>query len=311
MSVYTHVDQTQLEAFLTRYQVGTLVSYKGISDGIENTNYFVTTSEGKFVLTLFESTRDEELPYFLKLMAFTADHGVPSARPIIDQKGCYLQTLNDKPTALVKRLAGKVELSPNIEQCYILGKTLGHFHSISPNFPEYRANDRGPSWWKRTAERVLPHLSIDDANLLSDEIQFQSDYKHLNLPEGVIHADLFRDNALFEGDQLRGLIDFYYACNDILLYDLAVVVNDWCSSADGKLEHEYMLAILEGYQEIRPLSQKEKQAWPLMLRAASLRFWLSRLHDLLFPREGEMVHIKDPNIYRNILLSRIIAQPIQ
>ena len=311
MSVYTLVDQPQLEAFLTRYAVGTLVDYKGISDGIENTNYFVTTSEGEFVLTLFESTHPEELPYFLKLMAFTADHGVPSACPVIDQKGCYLQTLNNKPTALVKRLTGKVELSPNVEQCYILGKTLGHFHTISPNFPEYRANDRGPNWWKQTAERVLPCLSIDDANLLSDEIQFQSDYKHLTLPKGVIHADLFRDNALFDGDRLCGLIDFYYACNDILIYDLAVVVNDWCSMEDGKLENERMLAMLEGYQEIRPLSQKEKQAWPLMLRAAALRFWLSRLQDLHFPREGEIVQIKDPNVFRNILLSRIIAQPIQ
>lgn len=308
MSVFTPIEHHQLEKFLCQYDVGSLVSYQGISAGIENTNYFVTTTEGEFVLTLFEQFDCDELPYFLKLMAYLAEQGVPSAPPVADKEGFYLSYLNDKPTALVQRLCGKEVKNPNLAQCRALGRALGHFHTVSPYFALYRRNGRGPKWWKITAERVLPFLASDDATLLRNELHFQANYKHIDLPRGVIHADLFRDNSLFEGDTLCGIIDLYYACNDVLIYDLAVTVNDWCSFPEGHLDAQRVQVLFEGYSQQRPLTPLEIQAWPIMLRAAALRFWLSRLQDLHFPRPGEITHIKDPTEFRNILQSRIETQ---
>jgi len=305
MSVYTIVEPDQLEDFLCHYDLGKLETYQGISAGIENTNYFVNTSQGQFVLTLFEYLEPDELRYFLELMNYFADRRVPCAHPLKDKKGQYLRTLNGKPTALVERLRGKDVKEPTINQCYALGQALGHLHLISPKFQGYRANQRGPHWWKVTAQRVLPFLDSENADLLKNELHFQARYKNLNLPQGVIHADLFRDNALFEEEILSGIIDFYYACNDVLLYDVAVVVNDWCSLADGELDANRVAAVLEGYVQKRQFTDQEKQAWHIMLRAAALRFWLSRLQDLHFPRPGEITHIKDPTVFQRILESRL------
>jgi len=304
MSVYTIVELEQLEDFLCHYNLGKLVTYQGISAGIENTNYFVTTSAGEFVLTLFEYLQPEELHYFLELTSYFADRAVPCAHPIADKNGQYLRKLNDKPAALVEKLRGQDIQDATINQCYALGKVLGHLHTISPNFQGYRANQRGPHWWKITSQRVLPFLEADKAQLLKNELIFQAQYKNLDLPNGVIHADLFRDNALFEGDVVSGIIDFYYACNDILLYDVAVVVNDWCSQVDGELDTNRLNALLDGYTQKRQITEQEKKAWHVMLRAAALRFWLSRLQDLHFPRLGEITHIKDPDVFQRILVSR-------
>lgn len=311
MSVYTHVSPQQLEEFLTHYNIGQLVAYQGISSGIENTNYFVTTTLGEFVLTLFEQHEAEDLPFFLELMAYLAEHGIPSAHPLPDEHNRYLTTLNHRPTAIVQRLQGRDVKIPTLEQCWAVGYTLGQFHTISPYFPYYRANDRGPNWWFKTAKRVSPFLSDEDAFLLKKELIYQSTHRYLNLPKGVIHADLFRDNALFEGNQLTGVIDFYYACNDVLLFDLATTVNDWCSLADGQLHEERLIELLDGYQSYRVLNDLERRAWPAMLRAAALRFWLSRLQDKYFPRVGQITHIKNPDEYRNILLARLHTSALE
>jgi len=308
MSVYTSIEFHQLEKFLNRYQLGTLVSYQGINAGIENTNYFVTTTVGEFVLTLFEQYSAEELPYFLELMAYVAEHEIPCAHPSPDKKGYYLQEIKGKPAALVQRLWGQDVKLPSLAQCRAIGTALGRLHLISPTFPHYRANERGPTWWKTTAERVLPYLNTQDALLLESELGFQAAYQHLELPRGVIHADLFRDNALFQGDTLTGIIDFYYACNDVLLYDVAIVVNDWCSLPNGQLDEPRVKAIFESYCEQRPITHLESKAWFILLRAAALRFWLSRLQDLYFPRLGEMTHIKNPAMFRNILQSHIALE---
>jgi len=307
MSVYTIVEPEQLEDFLCHYHLGKLITYQGISAGIENTNYFVTTSKGEFVLTLFEYLQPDELQYFLGLMTYFADREVPCAHPIADKNKQYLRELNGKPAAFVEKLRGQDIKNASINQCYALGKALGHLHVISPYFQGYRANQRGPHWWKVTSQRILPLLDSDNAELLKSELLFQAQYRDLNLPKGVIHADLFRDNALFEGEVLSGIIDFYYACNDVLLYDVAVVINDWCSQADGELDTDRLDALLNGYAQKRQLSLQEKKAWPVMLRAAALRFWLSRLQDLHFPRPGEITHIKDPDVFQRILVSRIKA----
>ena len=308
MSVYTLVERNQLEKFLTNYHLGDLVAYEGINAGIENTNYFVTTTIGEFVLTLFEQFTHDELPYFLELMAYIAEHDIPSAHPLADKQGHYLRELCAKPAALVERLSGKDVEVPNLAQCREIAHALGRLHTISPNFPAHRTNGRGPHWWKITAERLLPLMETEDAELLRTELRFQANYQHLDLPRGVIHADLFRDNALFSGDQLRGIIDFYYACNDILIYDLAVTINDWCSLPDGHLDEQRVQAMFESYVQQRALTPLEFEAWPVIQRAGALRFWLSRLQDLHFPRPGELTHIKNPNVFRNILKAHIEAE---
>lgn len=305
MSVYTRVEQDQLEAFLANYDLGELEAQQGISDGIENTNYFVTTTKGKYVLTLFESLSAEELPFFLDLMAFLAEHEVPSAHPVADRQGNYLRTLNDRPAALVQRLSGAWVQNPNAAQVTALGEMLGRLHRVGQAFEPQRENTRGPHWWRQTAERVMTHLPEDDAAMLRDEISYQAGHRKDELPRGVIHADLFRDNALFEGDRLTGMIDFYYACTDVLLYDLAVTSNDWCTTVEGGLDEGLTRALLQAYHAERPLSEQEQRDWPVMLRAGALRFWLSRLQDKLFPRPGEMTHIKDPGAYARILRDRI------
>ena len=310
MSVYTIVERPQLEHFLRHYSLGDLVSFQGVSAGIENTNYFVTTTVGEFVLTLFEQYCFEQIPFFLEWMAYIAEHEIPSAHPIADQQGNYLRVLNSKPAALVKRLRGRDVREPTPDQCRIIGCALGYIHLISLDFPHYRANERGPHWWHITAKRVLPYLSPDDASLLQAELSFQSNYRNLGIPRGIIHADLFRDNALFEENLLCGIIDFYYACHDVFLYDIAVTANDWCSFPDGQFDEKRLFALLEGYSQERELTALEAQTWPVMLRAAALRFWLSRLQDLHFPRPGEMTHIKDPNEFKKILQARLHVKPL-
>ena len=304
MSVYTQVEKDELESFLRNYSLGELVDFEGISAGIENTNYFVTTRDQRMVLTLFENHSAEELVYFLDLMAFLAEHKVPSAHPIADNNGNYLRELNGKPAALVMRLSGSGIDNATTEQCTAIGHALAQLHLSGQAFTSHRDNDRGTRWWRTTRNAVFECLSSDDQALLDEELAFQTSHRFDTLPRGVIHADLFRDNALFDGNNLTGLIDFYYACNDVLLYDVAVTLNDWCSNEHGGIVQEKAVAMLRAYHQVRPISVSEAQAWPVMLRAAALRFWLSRLKDLHFPREGELTHIKDPNFFKNILLQR-------
>jgi homoserine kinase type II len=305
MSVYTPVSEEQLTTFLGHYDLGELIDFEGISAGIENTNYFVTTSRDRLVLTLFESHSHDELVYFLDLMAHLAEHQVPSAHPIPDDQGAYLRTLNDKPAALVKRLRGRHIEQPNLAQCTALGRELAQLHVAGQSFSGHRDNDRGPRWWRQTSKALAGHLDEAEQAMLDRELAFQSEHRTDDLPRGVIHADLFRDNALFDGDQLTGIIDFYYACNDVLLYDVGVTINDWCSLADGGVDNMKASALLHAYQQVRPIDAAELAAWPVMLRAGALRFWLSRLHDLHFPREGEMTHTKDPDVFKCILQQRI------
>lgn len=305
MSVYTSIEQDELVEFLQRYDSGELESFQGISAGIENTNYFVNTDRGQYVLTIFEQLGFDELPYFLDIMAFLAEHDVPSAHPVADREGNYLQTLKDKPAALVARLEGGMVDQPNLEQVSGLGETLGHLHAEGQTFDGKRDNPRGPHWWRVTAEAVEPKMADQERRQLHAEIEFQATNRHSDLPRGIIHADLFRDNALWSGNKLTGIIDFYYACNDVLLYDVAVTSNDWCSNPDGSLDEQKTRAFLDHYNRVRPFTDEEKRAWPVMLRAAALRFWLSRLYDLHFPRPGEMTHTHDPDVFRDILSDRI------
>lgn len=304
MSVYTIVERAQLAQFLDTYTIGNLVSFKGISSGIENTNYFVTTTQGDFVLTLFEELKAEELPYFLTLMAFVSDNGVPSAQPIANNDGNYLSQLNGKPAAIVERLSGSDVEQANTTQCAIIGQSMAQLHMASLKLDIQRENSRGANWRQQAAELLLPLVDTSSADIIKDELAFQATYSQLDLPQSVIHADLFRDNALFAGNELSGIIDFYYACNDYFTYDIAVAVNDWCVEADGSLNKGKFDAFIEAYQTIRPLTTLEIQHWPMVIRAAAFRFWLSRLRDAHFPKEGALTHLKDPDAMKRILVAR-------
>ena len=302
MSVYTEVGRDELVAFLGDYSVGDLVSYQGISDGIENTNYFVTTEQGQFVLTLFEHHEFGELAYFLDVMTFFYQHDIPSAHPAADKQGHYLKKLCGRPAALVLRLSGRgVDTVATASQCQAIGDVLGRMHVVGQQFGSRRTTERGPEWRQQTADKLLPLMDAESASLLQNELAFQAGYASLDLPSGVTHSDLFRDNALFEGDELKGIIDFYYACDEYLLYDLAVVVNDWCVDENGHLDQTHYQTVMTAYMRQRPLTEAEQANWNLVLRAAALRFWLSRLQDKLFPREGELTQIKDPDAFLTIL----------
>ena len=302
MSVYTEVRRTDLVAFLNDYTVGELLSYEGISDGIENTNYFVTTTQGQFVLTLFEQHEFEEMGYFLNVMTFFFQHGIPSAHPEADKQGNYLKTLSGKPAALVARLGGSnVSGIASVAQCEAIGEVLGRMHVAGLQFQQRQRTQRGALWRHDKAQKLLPLLDVASAELMRDELKFQAKYTTLALPFGLTHSDLFRDNALFDGDELKGIIDFYYACDEYLLYDLAVTVNDWCIDETGLLDNGRYQAMLSAYKQQRSLSAAEATHWNLVLRAAALRFWLSRLQDKHFPREGELTQVKDPNAFLMIL----------
>lgn len=301
MSVFTKVSYNELRDFLQQYPVGELIGFQGIGEGIENTNYFVDTSDGRWVLTLFERLNYDDLPFFLGLMDHLASRGFTGAMPARTHEGKNLVTLNGKPAALVHRLTGQGVLFPNLAQCAAVGSALGDLHVTALSYAGRCENSRGPAWRELTAKALLPHVDKDTRTLIEDELAAQSRLNLAALPQGVIHADLFRDNVLFVDDRLTGVIDFYYACNDALIYDLAVTLNDWCFEPNGHLNVARWSAMTAAYNARREPEESERAAWSLVLRAAALRFWLSRLYDWTFPREGDVVHVKDPDQYRRIL----------
>jgi homoserine kinase type II len=304
LSVYTPVSEAQAADWLRQYSVGTLVDLEPIKAGIENSNFFLTTTQGRYVLTLFERLPAEELPFYLDLMAHLARHGIPSPAPIADLSDQYLQRLNGKPAALVTRLPGKSLEHPGGKECAELGALLARMHLAGRSYPAYLENPRGPKWWRFAAAEVRRFLSAPQASLLDEEMAFQARYRFPDLPRGPVHADLFRDNALFEKGRISGVIDFYFAGVDCLLFDLAVCANDWCLDQDLRLDPARTQALLQAYEAVRPQAPLEREAWPVMLRAAALRFWLSRLYDFHLPRPGMLVHAHDPEHFRKILECR-------
>ncbi len=310
MAVFTPIKQDELLPWLNQLNINSLHALEGIASGIENTNYFVNTNCGEFVLTVFEKLGSQELPYYLGLMEHLAANQLPVPRPKANPNSSELFSfLHKKPAALVDRLPGQSVTQPNSAQCHAIGEFCAKAHRAASNFKPYYANPRGLPWWQITQATVQPFLPQSLANLLEEEIKEQTAFSNTapyrSLPEGPIHADLFRDNALFEGDRLGGVIDFYFAGNDKWLFDLAVCINDWCiNHLTGEIQPHLATALLEGYAKIQAFSIADQQAWPMMLRAAALRFWISRLYDFYLPRPAEILTPKDPTHFERILLQR-------
>ncbi len=307
MAVFTSVSEQEFSAWLGNYSLGTLLELQGISSGIENTNYFATTSNGRFVLTLFEKLKADELPFFLNLMAHLARHGIPCPSPVANRHDQFLGELNGKPACIVSRLTGKSLTHPTVANCAAVGAMLAQMHVAGLGFDEPMANPRGAAWRGSAATQVSSFLTAQDAALLHSEVAFHEQHTLAELPQGVVHADLFRDNALFDGERVGGLIDFYFACNDSLLYDVAITVNDWCVGEGGQLNVARTRALLDAYNVVRPFTEREASLWSVALRVAALRFWISRLFDLHKPRGGELVNAHNPDQFKHILQRHIAA----
>ena len=314
MAVFTEVSPAAAQALLTRLQLGELRALRGIEGGIENTNYFVTTDTGEFVLTLFERLSAEQLPFYLHLMRHLAHAGIPVPEPQADARGEILHSVCGKPAAVVNKLHGRSQLAPQAVHCAAVGAMLARMHLAGQGFERQQPNLRGLPWWNETVPVVLAHLDAEQAALLQSELAYQNHIAassaYTALPRGPVHADLFRDNVMFDGEQLTGFFDFYFAGVDTFLFDLAVCLNDWCIDwATGAHDAARFDAMLAAYQSVRPLSAAERSLLPAMARAGALRFWISRLWDYHLPREAQVLTPHDPRHFERVLRQRI-AQPV-
>ena len=308
MAVFTPLSDAQVAAFLEKFDVGSLVSLQGVAGGTENSTFFVTTDHRQLVLTLFEQGEHEELPFFVELLDYLDEHRLPVPGTIHDREGIALHSLAGKPALLFPRLPGRHPEAPNVTQCSVLGETLGRLHGVSQRFQGHRPNPRDLHWLRVVHHKVLTYLSPEDQALMKNEVDdFESAFSQYGeLPQGALHGDLFRDNTLFEGDQLGGIIDFYNGCTGDLLFDLAIVINDWATNDDGSLHAQRHDAILSAYQARRPLTVDEKALWPIMLRMTALRYWLSRLLVVYVDPPAHDLTPHDPERFRTILKARIL-----
>ena len=311
MAVFTEVSNTEAQALLHRLQLGELITLRGIEGGIENTNYFLTSDQGEFVLTLFERLTAEQLPFYLHLMKHLAHGGVPVPDPHADENGDILLTVCGKPAAVVNKLAGKSQLAPRGVHCAAVGAMLARMHLAGRGFDRHQPNLRGLPWWNDTVPVVLPHIGPEQAALLRTELAYQNHVAasaaYTALPRGPVHADLFRDNVMFEGETLTGFFDFYFAGVDTWLFDLAVCLNDWCIDLPtGAHDAPRAAAMLDAYQAVRPLTAAERELLPAMARAGALRFWISRLWDFYLPREASMLTPHDPTHFERVLRQRVL-----
>jgi homoserine kinase type II len=312
MAVFTPVTQEQAALLMSQLGLGELTDLRGIEGGIENTNYFATTDLGEYVLTLFERLNHEQLPFYLFLMKHLAEKGIPVPNPAANQDGDILHTLCDKPAAVVNRLLGKSQLAPDATHCAEVGAMLARMHLAGEDYNRSQPNLRGLAWWNDTVPVVLPCLDEGQARLLQSELAYQNHIAqgaaYQALPKGPVHADLFRDNVMFEGEKLTGFFDFYFAGNDTWLFDLSVCMNDWCIDLNsGEHAPDRALAMLNAYQEVRPLRPAERQLLPAMLRAGALRFWISRLWDFYLPRDAAMLKPHDPTHFERVLRARLTS----
>ena len=316
MSVFTPVTVDEARLFVAPYRVGDIIDFQNIAAGVENSNFFVTTTQGRYVLTIFEKIPRADLDFYMGLMTHLHVNGIPCAAPMQTLNHAVLQELHGKPAALVTRLAGNDIAHPTPDDCRAVGAALARMHAVSASFTLRMPNWRGLAWWKRSAGELQGHLSARENALLVAELACQGDFDDLKLPHGVIHGDLFRDNILWDDHGTHHtpqMIDFYFACDEYLLFDVAVAVNDWCldfSAYPGaNLNEANTRALLQAYASIRAFTPAERAAWPQMLRAAVMRTWLGRLGYHHFPRDSELTHPKDHPFSERLLRHHIDFAP--
>lgn len=319
MAVYTNVSFDEADSLARALDLGPLEAMEGCKGGIENTNYFIDTRRGRYVLTVFERLGFDQLPYYLSLMKHLARHAIPVPDPAQDGNGVYLHALHGKPAAIVNRLPGSSALTPNDKHCAAVGDMLARMHLAAADFPNSQPNLRSLRWWNQTVPLVLPYLDTRRRSLLETELAYQNHVAasalYAALPRGAIHADLFRDNVLFSagaepGDagepQLSGFFDFYFAGTDCWLFDVAVALNDWCVDLhSGECDAGRSRAFLAAYGAVRALTGPERRLLPAMLRAGALRFWLSRLWDFHLPRAASLLKAHDPDHFERVLRQRV------
>ena len=302
MSVYTTVKHDELARWLAPLGTGPLEGFAGIAAGMQNSNYFVSVGGTRRVLTIFESLAPRELDFYLALQDHLAMRGFPCPRPLPDGDGRFWRRLAGKPAALFTCLPGECIETPTVEHCRTLGDMLAHLHLAGAGFPSPLPNPCGQAWCQATGRTLAPLLTADERGRLLAELDFQAAVDRSNLPRGIVHGDLFRDNVLWQGERISGVLDFYFAGEDSLLLDLAVVANDWADDTEG------LQALLAGYGAVRPLQAAEYEAWPAMRRAAALRFWLLRLDARHHPRPGAVVTVKNPDHFGGLLQRLVLAQ---
>ena len=310
MAVFTEVSEAQAAELMHSLNLGTLTQLRGIQGGIENTNYFASTDQGEYVLTLFERLTAEQLPFYLHLMKHLAGRSIPVPDPAANADGDILHTVNGKPAAVVNKLTGQSQLAPQSAHCAAVGDMLARMHLAGADYNRSQPNLRGLNWWTETVPVVLPYLTPEQDTLIRSELAFQqhiaASSAYAALPRGPVHADLFRDNVMFDGEQLTGFFDFYFAGVDTWLFDLAVCLNDWCIDLPtGQHDAQRAQAMLSAYQTVRPLHAAERSLLPAMLRAGALRFWISRLWDFNLPREASVLTPHDPAHFERVLHERL------
>lgn len=301
MAVYTDITEIDLKHFLAQYDVGELTSYKGIAEGVENSNFLLHTTKDPLILTLYEKRVEKsDLPFFLGLMQHLSERGLSCPLPLPRRDGELLGELSGRPAALISFLEGMWLRKPEAKHCREVGKALAGMHLAGEGFDIKRPNALSLEGWKVLWEKSAERADEVETGLeaeITAELAYLEAHWPKDLPAGVIHADLFQDNVFFLGDELSGLIDFYFACNDLLAYDVSICLNAWCFEKDGSYNVTKGSALLEGYCSVRPLSDEEREAMPVLARGSALRFFLTRLYDWLTTPEGALVVKKDPLEY--------------
>ncbi|GBH23755.1 homoserine kinase [Burkholderia vietnamiensis] len=322
MAVFTAVSDSDLAQWMRHYELGDVLAFRGIPSGIENSNFFLTTTRGEYVLTIFEKLTAEQLPFYLDPMRHLASHRVPVPDPVPRDAGALFGLLHGKPAAIVTKLDGAAELAPGVEHCIEVGQMLARMHLAGRDYARQQPNLRSLPWWQETVPALVPFISDAQRALLESELAHQAAFfasdDYAALPSGPGPCDLFRDNVLFAhaapgtGHDVRrgGFFDFYFAGCDKWLFDVAVTVNDWCVDlATGVLDTARADALLRAYQTVRPFTAEERRHWSDMLRAGAYRFWVSRLYDFYLPRAAEMLKPHDPGHFERILRERIAHTP--
>ena len=304
MAVYTSINSSDLNDWIEKFNFKDLVNFKGISSGVTNSNYLIQMAHSNYILTIFEHNNIEELPFYIDLMTYLAKENFLCPRPIENKNGQALGLLKEKPALMVSFLDGKEKAIRSPKSCYLVGQYLAKLHSTANNFSQLNKNTRGLDWVSDMYLNLKKYLSLEDQGILELEINYHKEMDKVELPEGIIHGDLFKDNVLFLNDKVSGFIDFYYACNEKFIYDIAIAINDWCIDQDGQINKSMFLEFIKGYQSERKLTDNEQEYLNVALRLAALRFWLSRLEDFYNAKEGEITSIKDPKHFKDILLDR-------